>query len=55
VQVTAAHVSEAFYARAASADKQLRVYDGVWHTMLSEPQWCDTIYPDILQWVEQRL
>lgn len=47
--------SRRFIAGAGSKDKTLNIYDGMWHTLLSEKEWGDIIYADILAWVEQRL
>lgn len=41
--------------RAGTSDKELKLYEGAWHALLSEQAWADQIYPDIQTWVEARL
>lgn len=46
--------SRRLYQRAASADKALKVYDGLYHEILNEPEQ-DDVMGDIAAWIEARL
>ncbi len=46
--------SKQLYARAATADKTLKLYDGFYHELLNEPEKAE-ILSDILTWLEARL
>ncbi len=45
--------SRSFHERAASADKTLRLYDGLYHDLLDETE-KDQVQSDILNWLESR-
>jgi alpha-beta hydrolase superfamily lysophospholipase len=46
--------SRRLHERASSADKTLRVYDGLYHEILNEPE-RDTVIRDIVGWMDDRL
>lgn len=46
--------SRRLYERASSADKTLRVYDGLYHEILNEPE-RDQVIADIVAWMDKRL
>ena len=46
--------SKYFYEHAGSKDKQLKVYEGLYHEIMNEPE-KDTVLEDIHQWIEKRL
>ena len=46
--------SKLLHKRASSADKEIRIYEGFWHALLSEKEWADTVYTDIIDWVSKR-
>jgi alpha-beta hydrolase superfamily lysophospholipase len=46
--------SKQLYARAATADKTLKLYDGFYHELLNEPEKAE-ILSDMLMWLEARL
>jgi alpha-beta hydrolase superfamily lysophospholipase len=39
------------YERAGSADKTLKMYDGLWHEIFNEPE-RDAVIADLLAWLE---
>jgi alpha-beta hydrolase superfamily lysophospholipase len=41
------------YARAASADKSLKIYDGLYHDLFHEPE-KDLVLADLVEWLEAR-
>jgi alpha-beta hydrolase superfamily lysophospholipase len=45
--------SRAIYAKASSADKTLRVYDGLYHEILDEPE-RETVLADLTTWLDRR-
>jgi alpha-beta hydrolase superfamily lysophospholipase len=45
--------SREFYAKAGSADKTLKIYDGFYHDLLHEPDRADVL-ADIVGWVDSR-
>jgi alpha-beta hydrolase superfamily lysophospholipase len=45
--------SRALYAKASSADKTLRVYDGLYHEILDEPE-RETVLADLTGWLDRR-
>lgn len=51
--VTDAEGSRRLYARAASADKTLCLYPGLYHEVLSEPE-KDRVRADLLNWLDKR-
>jgi acylglycerol lipase len=52
-RVTHPEGSRAFHERAASSDKTLRLYEGLYHGLLEETE-KDQVVSDILSWVESR-
>lgn len=54
--VTDPEVSRALYDRAASADKTLKLYPGMWHGLTSgEPDGnVETVFADIVEWLDRR-
>lgn len=46
------HGAEFFYRAAPSQDKTLRLYDGLYHEVLSEPE-KKIVYADVLRWLEE--
>jgi alpha-beta hydrolase superfamily lysophospholipase len=46
--------SRQLYRRAAAADKTLRLYDGLYHELLSEPERAEVL-ADVLAWLDARL
>jgi len=42
------------YARAGSADKSLKIYDGLYHDLFHEPE-KDVVLADVVEWVEARV
>jgi Lysophospholipase len=46
--------SRYFYEHISSKDKQLKIYDGLFHEILNEPE-KDTVLEDIHQWIEARV
>lgn len=43
------------YARAASKDKTLKIYDGMWHQIVGEPEEnVELVFGDILEWLRSR-
>jgi len=45
--------SENLFARAASKDKTLKLYEGLYHEILNEPE-KDRVVADILEWLDRR-
>lgn len=46
---------EELYARAASKDKTLKIYDGMWHQLIGEPEEnVELVFGDILEWLRNR-
>ena len=45
--------SEALYRRAGSTDKTLKLYDGLYHEILNEPE-KDVVLEDIASWLDAR-
>lgn len=43
-----------FYERIASTDKTLKIYDGLYHEILNEPE-KDTVLKDISSWMKKHL
>lgn len=46
--------SKQLYARAGSTDKTLKLYDGLYHEVLNEPE-KEQIMAEIVEWLEQRI
>jgi len=46
--------SQQLHERVSSADKSLRIYSGLYHEILNEPE-KDQVVADIVQWLEQRI
>ena len=51
--VTEPQGSRDLYARAASADKTLKLYDGLYHDLLNEPE-KDQVRGDVVAWISER-
>ncbi|GAV69971.1 Abhydrolase_6 domain-containing protein [Cephalotus follicularis] len=46
---------EDLYKRAASRDKSIKIYEGMWHQMVGEPQEnCDLVFGDVVEWLKSR-
>ncbi|XP_058769712.1 caffeoylshikimate esterase-like [Vicia villosa] len=46
---------EELYARAASKDKTLKIYDGMWHQLIGEPEESvELVFGDMLEWLRKR-
>jgi acylglycerol lipase len=41
------------YERAGSADKTLKMYDGLWHEIFNEPEH-DRVFDDLIEWLDAR-
>jgi alpha-beta hydrolase superfamily lysophospholipase len=52
--VTDPEGSRQLYARAASKDKTLRLYEGLYHDLLHEPEW-QRVVADALAWIDARV
>ncbi len=52
-QIVTPNTSKAFYVNIASADKELKIYDGLFHEILNEPE-KDVVLEDIRRWLEKR-
>lgn len=53
--VTAPEASKALHAKAASKDKSIKLYDGLWHALFSEPDGeGQKVTADTLAWIEER-
>eukprot|EP00122_Pirum_gemmata_P021693 Pgem_evm1s20194 len=50
-EVTSPEFSELLVEKAGSTDKTIKIYDEMYHAMLSEQEWSDVCYPDILSWI----
>jgi acylglycerol lipase len=53
-QLVPAEASQTLYDRIASTDKQIKIYPGLYHEILNEPE-KETVLADIHQWVEARI
>lgn len=53
-QIVTPETSGTFYENIASADKELKIYDGLYHEILNEPE-KDTVMEDIRRWLEKRI
>jgi acylglycerol lipase len=53
-QLVPAEASRNLYDRIASADKKLKIYEGLYHEILNEPE-KETVLADIHQWIEVRI
>lgn len=55
-KVTDPSVSELLYRSAASKDKTLKLYPGMWHALTSgeSPNNIKTVFQDIIAWLDQR-
>lgn len=55
-KVTDSSVSELLYRLAASQDKTLRIYPGMWHALTSveSPENMDAVFRDIIAWLDQQ-
>lgn len=51
--LTSPHGSERFYKLASSPDKELKLYEGLYHEILNEPEW-ERVLEDIVNWLRQR-
>ena len=50
-KLSSASGAQLFYERAAAADKTLRLYDGLYHEVLSEPE-KDLVIAEVLRWLD---
>jgi acylglycerol lipase len=53
-QLVPADASKYFYEHISSGDKQLKIYDGLFHEILNEPE-KEIVLEDIHQWIEMRI
>jgi alpha-beta hydrolase superfamily lysophospholipase len=53
-QIVTPDAARYFYERIASVDKQLKIYDGLYHEILNEPE-KETVIEDIHRWIEGRI
>ena len=53
-QIVAPDSSKYFYDHISSTDKQLKIYEGLYHEILNEPE-KDTVIEDIRLWIEARI
>jgi acylglycerol lipase len=55
-KVTDPSVSDLLYRSAASQDKKLNLYPGMWHALTSgeTPENIHTVFQDIIAWLDQR-
>jgi len=53
-QIVPADASRYFYEHIGSTDKQLKIYDGLYHEILNEPE-KETVIQDIRAWIEARI
>jgi alpha-beta hydrolase superfamily lysophospholipase len=52
--LTSTKAIEAFYAAAGSADKTLRIYEGLYHEVFNEPEQ-ERVINDMIDWLDQHL
>ena len=53
-QISPPEASRTFYENIASKDKELKIYDGLYHEILNEPE-KETVLEDIHRWIAARL
>jgi alpha-beta hydrolase superfamily lysophospholipase len=53
-QIVTPETSKIFYEKIASTDKELKIYDGLFHEILNEPE-KDIVLEDIHRWLEKRI
>jgi len=53
-QIVIPAASQYLYDHIASTDKQIKIYDGLFHEILNEPE-RETVLADIHQWIEARI
>jgi acylglycerol lipase len=53
-QIIPSEASRSLYEQITSKDKQLKIYDGLYHEILNEPE-KETVLADIHQWIEARI
>ncbi len=53
-RVAAVEASQELFERAGAADKTLRVYPGLYHEVLNEPE-KEQVLADLIQWIEQQV
>jgi acylglycerol lipase len=53
-QIVNKETSNYFFGNIASKDKQLKIYDGLYHEVMNEPE-KDTVLEDIHQWLQARI
>ena len=53
-QIVSPDASKYLYDHISSTDKQLKIYDGLFHEILNEPE-KETVLEDIHQWIEKRI
>ena len=53
-RVAAVETSQELLQRAEATDKTLRIYPGLYHEVLNEPE-REQVLADLIQWIEQRV
>ena len=53
-QIVPSEASQNLYDQIASTDKQIKIYNGLYHEILNEPE-KETVLADIHQWIEARI
>ncbi len=53
-QIVPCEASQNLYDHIASTDKQIKIYDGLYHEILNEPE-KETVLADIRQWIKARI
>jgi acylglycerol lipase len=53
-QIVPSEASQNLYDHIASKDKQIKIYEGLYHEILNEPE-KETVLTDIRQWIEARI
>jgi alpha-beta hydrolase superfamily lysophospholipase len=53
-QIVTPDASRYFFEHIASKDKELKIYDGLYHEIMNEPE-KDTVLEDIHRWLEKRI
>lgn len=53
-QIVTPEASKSFYESIASTDKTLKIYDGLYHEIMNEPE-RDTVIRDIIHWIDSHI
>ena len=53
-RVAAVEASQELFQRAEATDKTLRLYPGLYHEVLNEPE-KEQVLADLIEWIDQRL